>query len=334
MIQGASTVVTFKLCTTVKCCRIRRAARETPTVNHQCWADRTAPPSIRRVSLLILILSLFCEGHEWICEGKENNVRRRLNHSSPQKQEASLQQVVMRYAFYFPDPVAFLWNSFFPVNDFFWATPWLTGPPFCAVWVDFACTWPWLSELQKVDFAVSWRTFVAVNMALFRMGILLLLATLATIQERVEQRATLKFLAKSGFSPIECWNRLKTVWRDKTLGKMQIRFWHKRFLNGLADTKDKKRSGRPRTKTTPENIQAVSDLLQNEGKLSLREICSRTSLKMGVVVRIVKKELRLKKCPPKFMPTELTDEQKDNRKEVSEQNLQTLCDSPDPEIFL
>ncbi len=168
----------------------------------------------------------------------------------------------------------------------------------------------------------------------FLICLFLLLATVATIQERKEQRATLKFLAKSGFQPIECWRRLRTVWRDKTLGKTQIREWHKRFLNGQDDTSDKKRTGKPRSKCTAENITKVREMLQDDGKMSLREICDRTGLKMGVVVRIVKKELKLKHRAPKFMLTELTDAQKADRKEVCERNIEALCSSPDPEQFL
>ncbi len=124
--------------------------------------------------------------------------------------------------------------------------------------------------------------------------LLLFLANVQNIKECNEQRVTLKFLAKSGFRPIECWHRLKSIWGDKTMCKTQIRQWHKRFLNGETDTVDKKRTGRPRSKCTPENIEKVSDLLQEHGKLSLRAICGRTGLSMGVVIRIVKKELKLK----------------------------------------
>ncbi len=168
----------------------------------------------------------------------------------------------------------------------------------------------------------------------FVVFLLIVLAQIVTISERKEQRATLKFLSKSGFSPIECWRQLKNVWADKTLGKTQIWVWHKQFLNGQAETSDKKRPGQPRTKTTADNIQKVSELLQAKGKLSLRAICQRTGLKMGVVVQIVKKELKMKRRAPKFMPTELTDKQKETRKEVCDANIEKLCDSPDPEQFL
>ncbi len=124
------------------------------------------------------------------------------------------------------------------------------------------------------------------------------------------------------------------MWKDKTLGKTQIRAWHKRFLSGDEETSDKKRPGRPCSKCTPENITKVRDLLQAEGKLSLREVCQRTGLRMGVVVRIVKKELNLKRQAPKFMPTELSDAQKADRKELCDQNIERLCQSPNPEEFL
>ncbi len=168
----------------------------------------------------------------------------------------------------------------------------------------------------------------------FVLFLLLFLANVGRIQERTEQRTTLKFLVKSGFSPIECWHRLRNVWRDKVMCKTQIHFWHKHFLNGHNDTVDNKRSGRPRTKVIPENIEKVATLLDEQGKLSLREICDKTGLKMGVVTRIVKKELKLRQRAPKFIPTELTPEQKESRKDIAEQNIQKLCDSPDPEQFL
>ncbi len=85
---------------------------------------------------------------------------------------------------------------------------------------------------------------------------------------------------------------------------------------------------------TAENINKVKTLLEEQGKLSLREICQQTDLKMGVVVRIVKKELKLKHRAPKFIPTELTDQQKETRKETCEENIQSLCDAPDPEQFV
>ncbi len=54
------------------------------------------------------------------------------------------------------------------------------------------------------------------NQASFKMFglavlLLVILANLTKAQERNEQRVTLKFLVKSGFRPIDCWQCLRTV---------------------------------------------------------------------------------------------------------------------------
>ncbi len=103
----------------------------------------------------------------------------------------------------------------------------------------------------------------------------------------------------------------------------------------MEETCHKPKSGRPRTKTTPENIALVSQLLQDHSNLRMRQICKSTGLKMTVVVRIMKKELKLKRKVANLIPTELTQAQKDNRKEVSQSNIDLLCSGDvDPEDFV
>lgn len=127
------------------------------------------------------------------------------------------------------------------------------------------------------------------------------------------------------------------MWGDDTMSQMQVRVWSKRFNSGDEDTGHKKKLGRPRTMTTPENVQKVSDLLNENGKLSLHDICDRTGLKMTVVVRIVKKELNLSQKVAKLVPTELTAAQHQTRKTMSQENINRVCREDkdnDPELFV
>ncbi len=110
----------------------------------------------------------------------------------------------------------------------------------------------------------------------FILGLLLLLANPEIKGKRAEQRITLKFLVKSGLSPIECWRKLKEVWKDATMCKTQVRSWHKRFKSGEEVVNDLPKSGRPRTKRTPENIAMVRDLLTDNPRQSLRDLCDQT----------------------------------------------------------
>ncbi len=119
------------------------------------------------------------------------------------------------------------------------------------------------------------------------------------------------------------------------MSKTQVHFWCLQFKSGDEDVAHKKKSGRPRSQTTPDNVRKVSELLADNGKLSLRDICDRTGLKMGMVVCIVKKELKLSRKVAKLIPTELTDAQMNTRKMISEQNIELLCNGDmDPELFV
>ncbi len=112
--------------------------------------------------------------------------------------------------------------------------------------------------------------------------------------------------------------------------------WCHRFKSGDSSTSHKPKPGCPHTETTPENIATVSNLLQENGKLSLHDIVNRTGLKMGVVMRIVKKELNLSCKVAKLIPTELTAAQKDTRCNISQSNLDLLQNEEehDPEDFV
>ena len=48
----------------------------------------------------------------------------------------------------------------------------------------------------------------------------------------VEQRISLKFLAKLGKTPSECFVLLQQVYKEETMSKVCAFEWHKRFREG------------------------------------------------------------------------------------------------------
>ncbi len=151
---------------------------------------------------------------------------------------------------------------------------------------------------------------------------------------RGEQRVSLKFLVKSGNSPIECWRALWRVFGDETMSQTQVQVWHKRFREGLENVKDKQRSGRPRSKRTTENIERVRQMVDEDGRMSLNDLVDRTGLSKFVVLRILKDDLKMTKRAAKFVPRILTEGQMETRKVLCQQHLDTLCAAEDPEQFL
>ncbi len=59
--------------------------------------------------------------------------------------------------------------------------------------------------------------------------IFLLSAFVIPLEERVEQRSVLKFLVKTGLSPIQCWEQLHRVHGQNCLSKNRVCVWHRHF---------------------------------------------------------------------------------------------------------
>ncbi len=149
-----------------------------------------------------------------------------------------------------------------------------------------------------------------------------------------EQRVNLKFLVKSGKSPIEAWRELRSVFGDETICKTQVRFWHKRFREGDNETVDKPRSGRPQSRHTAENIETIRGLVQSDARMSLKELSECTGLLTHLIRTVLKKDLQLRRCCAKFIPRTLTEAQQWTRMTVCDDNIKRLCSSDDPEQFL
>ncbi len=138
----------------------------------------------------------------------------------------------------------------------------------------------------------------------------LTMCALTTNESRVEQRTILKFLTKSGHTPIECWRRLHAAFGDDTFSKNTVRTWHKQFLQGRTLTKDQKRSGCPRSTRTAQAVQAVTDQLGEDRRKTVRQMSNEMGINKSTLHTILKKDLNLSKVAPKFVPKLLTDEQK------------------------
>ncbi len=61
--------------------------------------------------------------------------------------------------------------------------------------------------------------------------------------DKEEQWTVVKFLSKSGHTPMECWRQMRTVYQDRTITPKTVRVWSKKFASGEDSVKDKARSG-------------------------------------------------------------------------------------------
>ncbi len=149
-----------------------------------------------------------------------------------------------------------------------------------------------------------------------------------TMESRLEQRSVLKFLCKSGDMPIACWRKLSDVFGAETMSKGRVRVWHRRFREGNENIKDRPKTGRPRSACSGRNCDAVRDFVQAHRNCTLQDVASEVNVSVTSAHRILKKDLKLSKISPKFVPKELTAEQKRIRQTMAQQNLDLMAVDP------
>ena len=101
-----------------------------------------------------------------------------------------------------------------------------------------------------------------------------------------------------------------------------------RFLGGLSAENDT-HPGRPKTSVTKANIAAVKIVVEQDARLSVRDIASCTGISEGSVQTILKKRLDLRKVCAKWVPHLLTEEQKTQCLKCARELLETYkgCNS-------
>jgi hypothetical protein len=74
---------------------------------------------------------------------------------------------------------------------------------------------------------------------------------------KIEQRVCIKFYAKLGKSAFETHEMLLEAFGEYSLIRTAIFEWHSRFKTGRVSVEDDKRSERPSTSKTAENVEKI-----------------------------------------------------------------------------
>jgi hypothetical protein len=88
---------------------------------------------------------------------------------------------------------------------------------------------------------------------------------------------------------------------------------YKRFKDRRTSINDDKRSGRPSTRTTPENRAIVREAILADRRQTIRDVCEIVGLSYGTVQRILADNLNMRRISAKIVPRMLSDDQKAHR---------------------
>ena len=115
----------------------------------------------------------------------------------------------------------------------------------------------------------------------------------------------------------------------QTISMRTVFRWVKVFKAGKFSVEDDTRPGRPKTSVTKANIAAVKIVVEQDVRLSVKDIASCTGISEGSVQTILKKRLALRKVCSRWVPHLLTEEQKTQRLKCARDLLKTYkgCNS-------
>ena len=99
--------------------------------------------------------------------------------------------------------------------------------------------------------------------------------------------------------------------------------WVKAFKAGKFSVEDDTRPGKPKTSVTKANITAVKIVVEQDARLSIKDIASCTGISEGSIQTIVKKRVDRRKVCARWVPHLLTKEQKTQRFKCAQELLKT-----------
>ena len=81
---------------------------------------------------------------------------------------------------------------------------------------------------------------------------------------------------------------------ENAMKNRAVYMWYKSFVEGRDTIKDDQRSGRPSVVTSP-HVAAVTQLLDNDPRITIRDIVAKTDYGYGTVSGIIHNQLNMRR---------------------------------------
>lgn len=137
----------------------------------------------------------------------------------------------------------------------------------------------------------------------------------------IEQRNGVKKFAKLGKNGVETYELLRKIYGEETMSRSRVYEWHKRFKKGREDVHDNRKTGRPRTTTTEENIDKISEFVSKNRMKSIRFIAEELNIDRETVRTILNERLGMRNVS--MVPIVTTVDKKCNYNQDSNRNVKS-----------
>ena len=122
------------------------------------------------------------------------------------------------------------------------------------------------------------------------------------------------------------YEELYAVYGDQAPCLRTAERWCKRFHEGQEELENEARPGRPITETTPENIEQVRLIIEDDPCVTIEEVQDQTGLSYGTTQRIITDHLQLTKIAARCLPKQLIDFQRDEGVRICQKNVAIFRD--------
>lgn len=140
--------------------------------------------------------------------------------------------------------------------------------------------------------------------------------------ERRDFRAMILYDFLKGLSVTDCHETLQNVFGTYAPCKTQIYFWFGEFKRGRRSIKDETHTGRPVTVVNEKSIATTRAMIESDARVTYAEIERTLGIHAPSVHTILHEYLQVHKVSARWVPRQLTDEQKEGRVEFCQTMLQ------------
>ena len=150
------------------------------------------------------------------------------------------------------------------------------------------------------------------------------------MDQKTEIRSYIKCRNRVNIDSKQIFIELCGIYGPQTISMPSVFRWVEAFKAGKFSVEDDTHPGKPKTSVTKAlPIAAVKILIEQDVRLSVKDIASCTGISEGSVQTILKKRLDLRKVCARWVPHLLTEEQKTQRLKCARELLKTYkgCNS-------
>ena len=143
-----------------------------------------------------------------------------------------------------------------------------------------------------------------------------------------EQRVCIKFCVILGKTGSGTFEMLKQAFGDSCMSHNRTFEWFGRFKNGRISTAYDDRSCRPSTATNPSKVEQVRAAVNQDRRRTTHNLCAEVGIGYGSCQRNLTEQLNIHRTAAKFVPRVLTQDQKDSRAAICQEQKETVINEP------